>query len=169
MMNYLNRMISETDDEAAKVNGTPVEPNKKTTDKNTGALKANNSAQKPAGQKKTGTSNRGFASMDAQRQREIASKGGQAAHAQGKAHEFSSEEARIAGRKGGEAAHARGTAHKFSTEEARRAGKKGALQSRSQREQHKRNGNSESQRGDDSYASNHQGGEREQRIDIENH
>jgi general stress protein YciG len=47
-------------------------------------------------------SNRGFASMDAQKQREIASKGGRAAHAQGRAHEFTPDEARTAGRKGGE-------------------------------------------------------------------
>lgn len=49
-----------------------------------------------------GTSNRGFASMDAKKQREISSKGGKAAHQQGTAHEFTSEEARSAGRKGGE-------------------------------------------------------------------
>src|SRR5215470_17749065 len=49
------------------------------------------------------TSNRGFASMDPQRQREIASEGGKAAHEKGTAHEFDSEEARAAGRKGGEA------------------------------------------------------------------
>lgn len=48
-------------------------------------------------------SNRGFASMDPQRQREIASAGGRAAHQMGVAHEFTSEEARAAGRKGGEA------------------------------------------------------------------
>jgi uncharacterized protein len=48
------------------------------------------------------TSNRGFASMDEDKQREIASKGGQAAHEKGTAHEFTSEEAREAGRKGGE-------------------------------------------------------------------
>lgn len=47
-------------------------------------------------------STRGFASMDAEKQREIASKGGKAAHAKGTAHEFTSEEARIAGKKGGE-------------------------------------------------------------------
>lgn len=46
-------------------------------------------------------SNRGFASMDPQRQREIASEGGRAAHEKGTAHEFTSEEAREAGRKGG--------------------------------------------------------------------
>lgn len=48
------------------------------------------------------TSNRGFASMDEDKQREIASKGGKAAHASGNAHEFDSEDAREAGRKGGE-------------------------------------------------------------------
>lgn len=48
-------------------------------------------------------SRRGFAAMDPQKQREIASKGGKAAHEKGTAHEFTSEEARIAGRKGGEA------------------------------------------------------------------
>ncbi|HEY2376945.1 MAG TPA: KGG domain-containing protein [Gemmatimonadaceae bacterium] len=48
-------------------------------------------------------SNRGFASMDRSKQREIASKGGRAAHAKGTAHEFDSDEARNAGRKGGQA------------------------------------------------------------------
>lgn len=47
-------------------------------------------------------SKRGFASMDAAKQREIASRGGRAAHAKGTAHEFSSDEARAAGRKGGQ-------------------------------------------------------------------
>lgn len=51
----------------------------------------------------SGTSRRGFASMDEARQRAIASEGGRAAHARGTAHEFTSEEAREAGRKGGEA------------------------------------------------------------------
>jgi general stress protein YciG len=49
------------------------------------------------------TSKRGFASMDVEKQRAIASKGGKAAHQKGTAHEFTSEEAREAGRKGGEA------------------------------------------------------------------
>ncbi len=48
-------------------------------------------------------SNRGFASMDISKQREIASKGGKAAHEKGTAHEFTSEEAAAAGRKGGQA------------------------------------------------------------------
>ncbi|MBE9229179.1 general stress protein [Phormidium sp. LEGE 05292] len=47
-------------------------------------------------------SKRGFASMDKEKQREIASKGGKAAHEKGTAHEFTPEEAREAGRKGGE-------------------------------------------------------------------
>jgi general stress protein YciG len=49
----------------------------------------------------SGTSRRGFASMDPEKQRMIASKGGKAAHAKGTAHEFTPEEAREAGRKGG--------------------------------------------------------------------
>lgn len=44
---------------------------------------------------------RGFGSMDPVKQREIASKGGKAAHAKGTAHEFTTEEAREAGKKGG--------------------------------------------------------------------
>lgn len=43
----------------------------------------------------------GFKTMDPQRQREIASEGGREAHRQGRAHEFTSAEAREAGRKGG--------------------------------------------------------------------
>ncbi|MEW6738104.1 MAG: KGG domain-containing protein [Acidobacteriota bacterium] len=51
--------------------------------------------------KKAGKERRGFASMDPEKQREIASKGGKAAHAKGTAHEFTSDEARLAGSKGG--------------------------------------------------------------------
>jgi general stress protein YciG len=54
------------------------------------------------------SSNRGFASMDKQKQREIASQGGKAAHAKGTAHEFDSKSAREAGRKGGQASHSGG-------------------------------------------------------------
>ena len=50
-----------------------------------------------------GTNSRGFASMDEDKQREIASKGGKAAHQKGTAHEFDSAEAQEAGRKGGQA------------------------------------------------------------------
>src|SRR5687768_11480468 len=49
----------------------------------------------------THRSGRGFASMDAERQRAIASAGGRAAHRSGNAHEFNAEEAREAGRRGG--------------------------------------------------------------------
>lgn len=45
---------------------------------------------------------RGFASMSPEKQREIASKGGRAAHEKGTAHEWTPEEARNAGRKGGQ-------------------------------------------------------------------
>ena len=48
---------------------------------------------------------RGFASMDRDKQREIASKGGKAAHKKGSAHKWTSDEAREAGRKGGLAGH----------------------------------------------------------------
>ena len=44
--------------------------------------------------------------MDEEKQREIASKGGKAAHQKGTAHEFDSREAAEAGRKGGKARHA---------------------------------------------------------------
>lgn len=63
-------------------------------------MASNNQGNQDSGSRK---SNRGFASMDPQRQREIASEGGRAAHEKGTAHEFTSEEAREAGRKGGQA------------------------------------------------------------------
>ncbi len=50
----------------------------------------------------TSRKNRGFATMNSERQREIARKGGRAAHVKGTAHQFTSDEARAAGRKGGE-------------------------------------------------------------------
>ena len=54
-----------------------------------------------------GIKERGFASMDRQRRREIASKGGRAAHEKGTAHEWTSDEAREAGRRGGLKSHQR--------------------------------------------------------------
>jgi len=48
-----------------------------------------------------GTADRGFASMDPAKQREIASKGGRVAHEKGTAHEWNSKEAAEAGRRGG--------------------------------------------------------------------
>lgn len=50
---------------------------------------------------------RGFAAMDRKKVSEIASKGGKAAHAAGTAHQFTSDEARVAGKKGGIAPHVR--------------------------------------------------------------
>ena len=67
---------------------------------NQGGNKGGNQGNKggnQGGNNQSDTSNRGFASMDPQRQREIASEGGRAAHASGNAHEFTSEEARRAG------------------------------------------------------------------------
>ncbi len=58
-------------------------------------------AEAESGSVPRGRSNRGFASMDRTKQREIASKGGRAAHEKGTAHEFDAGEARAAGRKGG--------------------------------------------------------------------
>jgi general stress protein YciG len=63
--------------------------------RNQGSDQTNRSGQR-------GTSNRGFASMDKEKQKQIASEGGRAAHASGNAHEFTPDEARAAGKKGGE-------------------------------------------------------------------
>ena len=60
-----------------------------------------------SGRYNVATEDRGFASMERNKQREIASKGGKAAHQKGTAHEWTSEEAREAGRKGGMASHRR--------------------------------------------------------------
>jgi uncharacterized protein len=60
------------------------------------------------GRGRSGGARRGFAAMDENRQREIASQGGKAAHASGNAHEFTSAEAREAGRKGGRSRQRRG-------------------------------------------------------------
>ncbi len=59
---------------------------------------------------------RGFASMDEDKQREIASQGGKAAHQSGNAHEWDSEEARKAGQKGGKASHGGGKSSSLSEE-----------------------------------------------------
>ena len=69
---------------------------------------------------------RGFASMDPERRREVASKGGMAAQARGTAHRFTSEQARVAGRKGGQTVsqnreHMCQIGHKGGTTRARNA------------------------------------------------
>lgn len=63
------------------------------------------------------TDKRGFASMDEDKQREIASQGGKAAHENGNAHEWDSEEARKAGQKGGKASHGGGQSESTDSEE----------------------------------------------------
>lgn len=68
---------------------------------NANAGQSSNGSQQSGGGAARTRSNRGFASMDREKQKEIASKGGRAAHAKGTAHEFDSGEAREAGRKGG--------------------------------------------------------------------
>jgi uncharacterized protein len=79
------------------------------------------------------TEDRGFASMERTKQREIASKGGKAAHQKGTAHEWTSEEAREAGRKGGMASHRRkqeqqgGASTESETENPRDTGDRGAV------------------------------------------
>lgn len=65
------------------------------------------------------TSRRGFASMDPQKQRAIASEGGRAAHRQGVAHEWNSDEAREAGRKGGQNSHGGGRSRRRESSENR--------------------------------------------------
>lgn len=78
---------------------------------------------------------RGFSAMDPALQREIASKGGRVAHEQGRAHQFNSEEARIAGRKGGEAV-SRDRAHMAAIGQAggRARGRNSALQAANERQ-----------------------------------
>ena len=68
---------------------------------------------------------RGFASMSPEKQREIASKGGRAAHEKGTAHEWTADEARAAGRKGGQISRGGGFAANPAL--AREAGRKGGM------------------------------------------
>lgn len=71
-----------------------------TSNQDKGSKQGGNEGSSQASKQSTSqgsTKNRGFASMDPARQREIASEGGKAAHQKGTAHEFTSEEARRAG------------------------------------------------------------------------
>jgi general stress protein YciG len=77
-------------------NNTSPEPTEETT----------NTTETPAPAPKP-RKPRGFAAMDRKKVSEIASKGGKAAHAAGTAHQFTSDEARVAGKKGGVAPHVR--------------------------------------------------------------
>jgi len=70
-------------------------------------------------------SGRGFASMDENKQREIASKGGKASHEKGTAHELTSEETREAGRKGGDSSpggYGQGSSHEKDSSSSTRGG-----------------------------------------------
>jgi len=69
------------------------------------------------------SSKRGFAGMDPEKQKAIASAGGKAAHAMGKAHKYNSKTGAAAGRK----SHKLGRAHQFTPEEAAEAGRKGGI------------------------------------------
>lgn len=64
------------------------------------------------GQLQSSKARRGFAAMSPERQRQIASQGGRAAHQQGVAHEWSSKEAKEAGKKGGQASGKKRTANR---------------------------------------------------------
>ena len=86
---------------------------------------------------------RGFASMDRAKQREIASKGGKAAHQKGTAHEWTSEEAREAGRKGGMASHRR---RKESTEQPETSGATGMSGSEEMNNSERSGGDDQSER-----------------------
>ena len=70
---------------------------------------------------------RGFAAMDPEKQKEIAARGGKSAHAEGKAHEFTVEEAREAGRKGGKA-HSREHMAEIGRKGGQSKGRKAAAQ-----------------------------------------
>lgn len=78
-----------------------------------------------------GNERRGFAAMDPEKQREIARKGGKAAHEKGTAHEFTADEARQAGRRGGEVV-SRDRSHMS------RIGREGGLSSRGGRGRERR-------------------------------
>ena len=88
-----------------------------------------------ANRRLSGKRKRGFAAMTPEQRRAIAAKGGKTAHALGKAHCFTCEEATQAGRKGGIALHLLGKQHVFTPEEAAVAGRKGGLARARQRKQ----------------------------------
>lgn len=67
-----------------------------------GTLNSRSNNETSSNRSQNTNSGRGFAAMDPEEQRRIASKGGRAAHEQGTAHEWNSEEAKQAGQKGGQ-------------------------------------------------------------------
>lgn len=94
------------------------------------------------GAQQSGEMLRGFASMNNERQREIARKGGRAAHAKGTAHEFTSDEARAAGQKGGQ----RVSANREHMSRIGRIGGKKSAGRRQELRQAKQNGESNDRR-----------------------
>lgn len=95
------------------------------------------------GSKQSDTSKRGFASMDPQQQREIASEGGRAAHEKGTAHEFTSEEARRAG----SMSHKNDQGSSQSSGSASRSGSGGGNQGSAGRDKTQGNEDNDNQRG----------------------
>lgn len=85
----------------------PNEPATPTTEQTTPTTQSSPTAPTPTPEEQPRPRRRGFAAMDRDRVKEIASKGGRAAHAAGTAHQFSADEARVAGKKGGLAPHVR--------------------------------------------------------------
>jgi general stress protein YciG len=94
---------SPTTNENPPVNGNPSQTEKSSEQQE---LRPDRPPQPVEGEVKPKRP-RGFAAMDRKLVSEIARKGGKAAHSAGTAHEFTSEEARVAGRKGGRATHAK--------------------------------------------------------------
>src|SRR5471032_2375539 len=99
-MNLRWRLLARARETLTKPDRRYIMASNHNTQGNQGNQGSNDGHTKSASQgsnKQSDTSNRGFASMDPDQQREIASEGGKAAHAAGTAHEFTSEEARKAG------------------------------------------------------------------------
>jgi general stress protein YciG len=89
----------ENETPATTETAQPAQPDQAARPMQPTQTQSNNDAVRPR--------RRGFAAMDRDRVKQIASKGGRAAHAAGTAHQFNSDEARVAGRKGGMAPHVR--------------------------------------------------------------
>ncbi|MDB5060980.1 MAG: stress-induced acidophilic repeat motif-containing protein [Mucilaginibacter sp.] len=97
-----NQKNQGRDDKNQKGRGSNQESRSNSKQENQGSSNENRGNSQETQGNSDNSSNRGFAAMDDEKQREIASKGGKAAHESGNAHEFTSEEARKAGRKGGQ-------------------------------------------------------------------
>jgi general stress protein YciG len=101
-------MIADESNAGGTEQSSPEQNNTETTTPEAQTAPTNNEAQTEAAPvEERRPRRRGFAAMDRDRVKQIASKGGKAAHAAGTAHQFNSDEARTAGRKGGMAPHVR--------------------------------------------------------------